>query len=123
KQNGKLADLETSTVQLRAEVAQLEENRNDISAAIQKKANMWNVAVEYLWLFRPDAQLDFVQKAMAADVACNDGFGRATAIRSWWFLQTTLTITEQTLQKLFPHLSTHTLASKLVGRRISMKGS
>lgn len=167
KQNGKLADLETSTVQLRAEVAQLEENRNDISAAIQKKANMWNVAVEYLWLFRrglqlkgqtspdappaqaqADAQLDFVQKAMAADVACNDGFGRATAIRSWWFLQwfddvdvdlrglekisdnslttatrTTLTITEQTLQKLFPHLSTHTLASKLVGRRISMKGS
>ncbi|EGZ29321.1 hypothetical protein PHYSODRAFT_309730 [Phytophthora sojae] len=95
------------------------------------------------------AQLDFVRTTMATDVVFNAQYGVETQMRSWCFLQwfddveaelenlqkstkmslnatmtTSVTITNRTLSNVFPYLKkSSSLACKLVGQRIVMRGS
>ncbi|EGZ29312.1 hypothetical protein PHYSODRAFT_471648 [Phytophthora sojae] len=94
-------------------------------------------------------QLDFVRTTMATDVVFNTEYGIEAMRRSWCFLRwfddvevelenlqksskmslnatmtTSVTITNRTLSNVFPYLKkSSSLACKLVGQRIVMRGS
>ncbi|EGZ15339.1 hypothetical protein PHYSODRAFT_447819, partial [Phytophthora sojae] len=153
KQKNHLETLEKETQQLRREIAALESRRR----GNQTKEDIWNVAAQYFDLFRRGTQLKPRFNAMAATIsdnqtALNDGYATEAARRSWCFSQrfddfevepfglkrmengsvtiatrTSVTLTERTLRKVFPHLcASHDgrhLRDRLLGQRIVMHGS
>lgn len=134
--------------------------RIPIPAAASTANDVWNTAVQHFCLIRhglhlTNDQLAFVRETIAPDVVYNTEYGLEAIVRNWCFVQwfsdveveldklnksarmsmlattrTSVTITQQTLTKVFPHLfspktrdANPDLANSLLGQRIVMRGA
>ncbi|ETO73266.1 hypothetical protein F442_10585 [Phytophthora nicotianae P10297] len=159
KQTHLIDSLDKAIEQLRQEIKTLEQQRLRAPAATTATNDIWDFAMHYFRLvrlgFKPGHQLDSVREAMASDVTHNVEVGFEAIAQSWCFMQwfggvevelehlcksvgssmivttkTSVTITEQTLLHVFPHLlgsksedENEKLVSKLLRQRIIMRGS
>ncbi|OWZ16175.1 hypothetical protein PHMEG_00010074 [Phytophthora megakarya] len=148
--------LDNAIQHLRDEIKMLELHHIRVNASIPAADDQWDTVMGYFRVVRHRLPLAvdllrFASKSMASDVVFNSEYGIEAMVRSWYFLhwfgdvneqlenviriakhsmvattRISVTITQQTLINVFPHLlrdGDFALRSKLLGQRITMRGS